>query len=67
MERVLKLIVAMQVRMMTRTKDDKGATATEYALLVALIAIIIAVGVGVFGGKLNDFFQAIADTVDGWA
>ncbi|WP_332643949.1 Flp family type IVb pilin [Aeromicrobium sp.] len=48
-------------------KDERGATATEYGLLVTLIAIALIVGVGAFGGALNDFFQAIANTVNGWA
>ncbi len=46
-------------------KDD-GATAAEYGLLVALIALIIVAGVGAFGGALNAFFNRIAATVAGW-
>ena len=49
------------------SRDEEGATATEYGLLVGLIALIIVVGVGAFGGKLNDFFNALAGVVDGWA
>jgi pilus assembly protein Flp/PilA len=45
---------------------DSGATATEYAVLMAFIAIVVAVGIGVFGGKLNDFFDAISTAVDGY-
>jgi pilus assembly protein Flp/PilA len=46
--------------------DERGATATEYGLLVAFIALAIIVGVTAFGTALNDFFNAIANTVDGW-
>lgn len=46
--------------------SDEGATAAEYGLLVALIALIIVVGVGAFGGALNAFFNQIAGTVNGW-
>ena len=46
-------------------RDDEGATATEYGLLVGLIALIIVVGVGAFGGALNDFFNGLAGTVKG--
>ncbi|NYE38906.1 pilus assembly protein Flp/PilA [Nocardioides cavernae] len=49
-----------------RKDDEKGATATEYGLLVGLIALIIVVGVGLFGDALNGFFEGLADTVDGW-
>jgi pilus assembly protein Flp/PilA len=47
-------------------KDEKGATATEYGLLVGLIALIIVVGVGAFGSNLNGFFSRLAGTVGGW-
>lgn len=36
--------------------DDRGASAVEYALIVALIAVVITVGVGAFGTSLNTFF-----------
>lgn len=49
-----------------RPTSDKGATATEYALLVALIAVILIGGVGAFGGALNNFFEGLQDTVAGW-
>lgn len=47
-------------------RDEKGATATEYGLLVGLIALIIVVGVGFFGDALNTFFQGLGTTVAGW-
>ncbi|WP_415854585.1 Flp family type IVb pilin [Sinomonas sp. G460-2] len=46
--------------------DERGATATEYALLVGLIALIIVVGVGAFGGALNTWFNTLATTVGSW-
>ena len=53
--------------MLVGRKDDKGATATEYGLLVGLIALIIVVGVGFFGDALNTFFQGLGNTVAGWS
>ena len=47
----------------TRMASDEGATALEYGILVALIALIIVVGVGAFGRELNTFFNGIADAV----
>ncbi len=44
-------------------KDEEGATALEYGLLVALIALVIVVGVGAFGTELNTFFNGIAGRV----
>lgn len=46
-------------------RDERGATATEYGLLVGFIALAIVVGVTAFGTALNDFFNALANTVDG--
>ena len=40
-------------------KDEKGQDGAEYGLLVALIAVVIVVGVGAFGGALNAFFQGL--------
>ncbi len=47
-------------------RDEKGATATEYGLLVGLIALIIVAGVGLFGEALDDFFSGLATTVGLW-
>lgn len=49
---------------MNRKRDDRGATATEYGLLVGFIAIIIVVGVGLFGGALNTYFGGLATWLD---
>ncbi|MET3809528.1 Flp family type IVb pilin [Arthrobacter sp. UYEF3] len=45
---------------------EKGATATEYSLLVAFIAFAIIGGVTLFGGALNTWFTGLAGTVGGW-
>lgn len=47
----------------TRFADDEGATALEYGVLVALIALAILIGVGAFGTALNAFFAGIAARV----
>ena len=36
-----------------KLESEKGATATEYGLLVGLIALIIVAGVGLFGTALT--------------
>lgn len=46
--------------------NEKGATATEYSLLVAFIAFIIIVGVTAFGNALSAFFTGLGTTVSGW-
>ena len=47
--------------------EEKGATATEYALLVAFIAFAIIIGVTAFGGALSGYFDGLGSTVSGWA
>ncbi|WP_251042764.1 Flp family type IVb pilin [Arthrobacter sp. ISL-69] len=41
------------------TGEEKGATMVEYGLMVALIAVIVAVGAGVLGIGINDLFVAV--------
>jgi pilus assembly protein Flp/PilA len=49
-----------------RFATEKGATATEYSLLVGLIALVLVAGVGFFGGELNEWFSTLGTTVSGW-
>ncbi len=41
-------------------KDEEGATAIEYGLLAALIAVVMAVGATALGVSLKDLFNEIA-------
>ena len=50
---------------LTRVRDERGATATEYGLLVGFIAIAIVAGVGLFGGALNSYFGGLATWLAG--
>jgi pilus assembly protein Flp/PilA len=45
-------------------KDKSGATAIEYGLIAALIALAIMVGAGALGNSLDNEFQFIADTLN---
>ncbi|MDG4883523.1 MAG: Flp family type IVb pilin [Mesorhizobium sp.] len=46
-------------------KDESGATAIEYGLIAALIALAIMVGAGQLGSALNSKFIAIANKLEG--
>ena len=48
-----------------RAREEKGATAVEYGLLVGLIAVAIIVTVGLLGTKLNGLFSSIKDALPG--
>lgn len=39
--------------------DEKGATAVEYAIMVATVAIVIIATVAVIGLKLSAIFQSL--------
>lgn len=41
--------------------DEEGATAIEYGLLAALIAVAIIAGATLLGGNLNALFNRIAN------
>jgi len=41
----------------------KGATAVEYGIMVALIAVAIIVTVGLLGGELNDLFDYVKNKI----
>jgi pilus assembly protein Flp/PilA len=53
---MLKALTKLQARMTTR---DKGATAVEYGLLVALIAAAIVAIVTTLGTQITAAFQSV--------
>jgi pilus assembly protein Flp/PilA len=44
-------------------RDERGAAGVEYGLLVALIAAVIIVTVGLLGGKVNDAFNTVLNNM----
>ncbi|MDP5185443.1 Flp family type IVb pilin [Blastococcus sp. BMG 814] len=46
-------------------RDEKGATAVEYGLMVGLIAVVIIVAVTALGDNLSTMFDGIADEIGG--
>ncbi|MET3661845.1 Flp family type IVb pilin [Aquamicrobium ahrensii] len=48
-------------------KDESGATAIEYGLIAALIAIAIIGGARFVGTSVNDKFQEVGDAIAGTA
>jgi pilus assembly protein Flp/PilA len=47
-------------KLMELWKDEEGATAVEYGLMVALIAAVIIVIVGTLGGQINTAFSNVS-------
>ena len=48
-------------RLISFLKDEEGATAVEYGLMVALIAAVIIAAVTLLGGKVENTFSYVAD------
>jgi pilus assembly protein Flp/PilA len=48
-------------------KRERGATAAEYALIVAAVVAVIAVLVFAFGGAIQDRFQDACTEINGGA
>ena len=45
-------------------KDETGANALEYALVLILVAYAIVGGAGALGGNLNALFQNTANNIN---
>jgi pilus assembly protein Flp/PilA len=45
-------------------KDEKGATAVEYGLMVGLIAVVIIAAVSLLGTQLEALFTEITGALD---
>jgi pilus assembly protein Flp/PilA len=47
-----------------RAAEEGGATAVEYALMVALIAVVIITAVAFIGTSSSDKFQQVGDEIN---
>ena len=45
-------------------KDEEGASMPEYALLVALIAVVVIVGAGVLGNAVNSKLDGVGGKIN---
>lgn len=45
-------------------RDPSGATAIEYALLAALVAMALAVSIQLLGSQLRDSFSDVAENLN---
>ncbi len=53
----------VRIRLVAHAKTERGASAVEYGLLVALIGIIIIVAVSTLGTKLSGVFNKTASSL----
>ena len=57
---MLSCLIKFQARLQN---SESGATAVEYGLMVALIAIVIIVAVSLLGTNLSTLFNTVATSV----
>ena len=53
---MLSLYTNLMIRLRS---EEKGATAVEYGIMVALIAVVIIVAVSTLGGTLDTLFDGV--------
>ena len=63
MRNLLAIYIAMQTRMQSLMKNEKGATMVEYALMVALIAVAALIAVTLLGTNVTARFNQIAGAI----
>ena len=56
-------VLMLQKKAEIMESRDRGATAVEYGLIVALIAVIIIVAVALLGTNLRSTFNQVATSV----
>ncbi len=57
-----RLFITLQVLrgdLAARIDQEEGATAVEYGLMVALIAVVVAVGAAALGTRINALFTGL--------
>ncbi len=60
---IIRTIEMLRVYVGAPRRDEKGASAVEYGLLVALIAAVIVLAVTALGGTLQDIFNNTNDAI----
>jgi pilus assembly protein Flp/PilA len=63
-ERRWNMLLGLYTRLQALRNED-GASAVEYGLLVALIAVVIIAAVTLLGLSLEDIFDSVADAIGG--
>ena len=53
----------MQQHLNAFLRDESGQDVVEYGLLIATIAIVVLIGVGIFGNNINTWFQNLAGRI----
>ena len=57
------MVLAVWTRLQNLNTDERGATAVEYGMIVALIAAVIVTIVATLGGQVNAAFTKVSDAL----
>jgi len=57
------LVYIQHALFQTLQRDDRGATAVEYGLMVALIAAVIVAAVTLLGTNVTSIFNSVANAI----
>jgi pilus assembly protein Flp/PilA len=57
---MLSLYTNLMIRLRS---EEKGATAVEYGIMVALIAVVIIIAVSTLGGQLQTMFTDVSTDI----
>jgi pilus assembly protein Flp/PilA len=58
-------MLSLYTNLSVRLRNEKGATAVEYGIMVGLIAVVIIVAVSLLGTTLSDTFNNIQCNIAG--
>lgn len=58
-------MLSLYTNLSVRLRSEKGATAVEYGIMVALIAVVIIVAVTMLGGQLSTMFEQVKCQIGG--
>jgi len=60
---MISLYTFVQNWLDARLSEDRGASLVEYALLVALIAVVCIAAISLLGGAASDKFSTVANSI----
>ena len=63
MNTIISKIMMLNEQIKAFRKEEKGATFVEYAVVIALIVIVAAVGLGNLGTRLNTLFNNTGNAI----
>ena len=65
LRQLVKFQIAVQSAVQSKLSSERGATAVEYGLMVALIAVVIILAVTALGTQLKVMFNTIVSGIGG--